>query len=130
MAIELVPLQVAAVRPQYGICLWSKDDRVPVQDFLLDMQSEDLAKFTALMERVVQSGLPRNDERYKKLKGYDNLHELKVKPFRFFFFIESRAGQQLIVLVDVYKKDANSTSRVVLERANRRKDEYYQEKGV
>lgn len=127
MGIELEQLQVnnLLARPLFTIWVWSRDKVSPIQQYLFDLDGILLGKLAALLERVVEHGLPHNKERYKKFTGYENLHEFKVHPLRVFFFLDGNK----IIITTAYLKKKDTTNRDVIARAERIRKEYYSQKG-
>src|SRR5437899_3285562 len=63
----------------------------------------------------------RNDQICKKLKGCDNLYELKAKQIRLFFFIVGKRA----IITHGYVKKSNSTDSQQIARAERLKQEFF-----
>lgn len=62
----------------------------------------------------------KNDQVCKKLKGYDNLFELRAKQVRLFYF---QVGDRIII-THGYVKKSNSTDRQEISRAETLKCEF------
>jgi len=62
-------------------------------------------------------GLPGNPEKYKKLKGYENVHELKSDHVRLLCFVDGRR----IILTEGFMKTKRSTDQKYIDRAERRR---------
>lgn len=101
----------------FEIFWWVEGDGLPpVADFLLnDVQEADRDKVIARINLFARYGLPKNPEQYKKLNGYDNLHELKSHQVRLLFFIDSKR----LIFTEGWLKKQNKSDASRLDRADR-----------
>jgi phage-related protein len=121
--ITLKPLQ-----PQSGACtvhdlyFWADGGDSPVLDFILNLEKTDLGRVLALLDRVATHGLPNNQEKYKKLNRYNNLHELKCDHVRLLFFVDGRK----VIFTEAFMKKKRSTDDRYVDRAERRRQAFTQ----
>jgi len=122
IVVKLIAVQSQpGVRQVRDLFWWSKGDRVPVLDFLLGLEGRDLTRVVALLDSVRAQDLPRhNKEKYNKIHGYENLHELKSHHVRLLFFEEGRR----LVFTEAFVKDKRYTEPGYLDRADCRRKEY------
>lgn len=101
----------------------------PVWDWVKEMQKYEPAVFNKfyqlqlmLMEngKLIREGRVKRDD-IKKLKGTDDIWQLRVKDDRVLFFYY--AGDA-IVFTNQFRKKQNSTPQAEIDRAQTRKEEY------
>lgn len=107
----------------YDIHAITINDRCPVKEFLDNLGPSDQKKIIALLQRTADSGLPKNEEKFKRLKGED-IFEFKSFQVRIFFFLEK---EKLIILTNGFIKKKVRTPLSEIERAKDLRKEY--EKG-
>lgn len=105
---------------QYDIYSVTDGGRSYATDFIKDLQQNDQKKVVALLQRAADHGLPRNEERFHKLKGCD-IYEFKSFQVRLLCF---RDKTRLIILTHGFLKKGNSTPKNEIERAVKLQKEY------
>ena len=112
--------EVRAIRRlQHGECL--------LKQYLGSLDLSDRKKFLRAIRRLAEYGTPRSSEKYRKLKGCGDLHELKVKPHRLLFFF---AGERIAVFTHAFAKHSDKTPQSELDRAVNLRTEYYETFGT
>ncbi len=91
-----------------------------MRDFIEGLAIADKKKVVALLKRTGDHGLPVNEEKFKKLQGYD-LWEFKSYQVRLMCFLY---GDDIVILTHGFRKQRNKTPRTEIERALRIKKEY------
>lgn len=120
--IELIPVQVPIRGLQQLKCFaWTEGNRTPVLDYIFGLADEEQERVVGMLGRVAENGLPRNKELYGKLHDYDNLHELKRKPYRFLFFMR---GNDLVLTEAFKKSDSRRRDTIHYDRADRRRCDF------
>ena len=94
-----------------------------VFDFIIQLQPSDQKQTLKLFGQVQSNGLPHNTEKYKKLAGFSNLHELKADKVRILFCLD---GTNIILLLG-YMKQTQRAPRSILEKADRISGEWIYE---
>ncbi|HML75828.1 MAG TPA: type II toxin-antitoxin system RelE/ParE family toxin [Anaerohalosphaeraceae bacterium] len=85
---------------------------MPAKEFLESLDKRDRTKLVRLFDRMRQKGEIKNPEKFKKLKGCNQLYEFKSKPFRILTF---RKGYTWF-LTNGFKKDDDETPREEIKR--------------
>jgi len=105
----------------YGITI---DNRCLVMDFINELEDADQKKIIALLQRAADSGPPRNEEKFKKLKD-EMLWEFKSYQVRILCFFDK---EKLIILTHGFKKKRDKTPKNEIERANKLRKEYFKKR--
>ena len=107
----------------YKIKYYAKNNKSPVTEFIKEQSAKEKAKILREIELLEEFGLFLGMPHLKKLKGYDDLWELRIKHssniFRI-FFLNYQAG--IFVLLHIFKKKSNKTPQreidIALNRLN------------
>lgn len=87
-----------------------RNNRCQVEDFLKELSEkhpQEFAKVVRLLKRVAQNGLGSNTEKYRQLKDYDQLWELKSYQVRLYF--TKRESRIILLEGNLKKKDRESS---------------------
>lgn len=95
----------------YAICGGNK---CFVQEFIEKLNDKDKKKIIALLKRSADSGIPRNEEKFKKL--VDDIWEFKSYQIRILCTLENN---KIILLIHGFIKKKNETPKKEIEKANR-----------
>lgn len=82
---------------------------------------DDFEKLSALLDRCIRNGMPVNEQKVRKLEGYDGLFEFKAGCLRLFWFWDK--GKVVICTHGIVKK-SQETPKKDLKTAERRKKAY------
>jgi len=107
----------------YDIQAITINERCPVKEFLDNLGLSDQKKIFALLQRSADSGLPKNEEKFKKLHGED-IFEFKSFQVRILCFV---GKERSIILTNGFIKKRVRTPGSEIERAKDLRKEY--EKG-
>lgn len=107
---------------QHDIYAIHKNDRCPVQDFLISLQDSGRKKIIALLKRTAENGTLSNTEKFKKLKGSD-LWEFKSYQIRILCAFKD---DRIIILSHGFTKKSDKTPRSEIKKAERLLKEYFQ----
>lgn len=99
----------------------SRDEECLLMQYIASLDEADQLKLTEALMLLAERGTPSSSSKYRKLKGYNNLHELKEKPHRLLFFF---AGKGIAVFTHGFAKRSDRTPQSELERAVNLRIEY------
>lgn len=90
-----------------------------------DTHWEELSKLVRLWDDIARDGPPSNDQKFKALPGTDGLYEIKTTKLRVLCFWDEGS---LIICTHGFIKKSKKTPPKDLERAQRDKNQYFDEK--
>lgn len=106
---------------RHDICSITHSGRSHIVDFIEGLERKDQKKVIALLQNSADNGLPRNEERFHKLKGVD-IWEFKSFQVRLFCF---RDKDRLIILTHGFIKKSDATPKKEIDKAVRLQREYF-----
>lgn len=86
-----------------------------------EIDESDRQKMVKAISFLANHGTPSSREKYRKLQGQENLHELKVKPHRLVFFFD---GQGVAVFTHGFAKRDDNTPDREIARAEELREAY------
>lgn len=98
------------------------------QEFLQNIGTSlpaELTKISLLLEEFSKRGMIHNQQKFKKLPGTNDLFEFKTTKIRLLCFWD-KGG--LVICTHGFVKKAQKTDRKEISRAQRLKDQYFNEK--
>ena len=119
--LTLEPIYEGPAFALYGIIHSSE---CLVQEFIDTLPQAEQKKIIALLKRAADHGLPKNEEKFKKLQ--DDLFEFKADQVRLICFFDKG---KLIILTHGFLKKSQKTPKTEVEKAKRLQDEYFKGKG-
>lgn len=95
------------------------DDRgnCSAKEYIEALQPKDRAKIIALFELMALKGNISNPEKFKALKGKDDLFEFKSKPHRFLCFILPHQTPKSFIITHGFKKEKGDTPTQEIKKA-------------
>ena len=82
---------------------------------------DDLKKMLALLDRCTRAGLPKNEQKVRKLEGYDHLFEFKAGCLRLFWFWDK---DRMVICTHGIVKKSQATPKKDLKTAETRRKAY------
>ncbi|MFY9268250.1 MAG: type II toxin-antitoxin system RelE/ParE family toxin [Candidatus Manganitrophaceae bacterium] len=119
--MKLEPIYKGPAFALYGIV---QSTECLVQEFIDTLPQAEQKKIIALLKRTADHGLPKNEEKFKKL--WDDLFEFKTGQVRIICFFDKG---RLIILTHGFLKKSQKTPRTEVEKARRLMNMYLQERG-
>ena len=102
----------------YKIKYYLEDGQSPVVNFIKEQSSKEQAKILREIDLLEEFGLSLGMPHIKKLKGYNDLWELRIKHssniFRI-FFLNYKNG--ILVLLHGFQKKSNKTPKREINKA-------------
>jgi len=120
MAGEVMQRELLRAGARLRIYVLRRGERREVLEFLDGLPPSERKKSVALLVRVADHGIPSNPQKYKRLKGYRDLHELKAGQVRLLFFFDR--GD--LVLAHAFRKRGRGTPAREIQAATWRRDRY------
>jgi len=109
----------------FDIEYYDEDGRCPIVEFILQQSPKEQAKIMREIEMLQEFGLALGMPYIRKIRGKDNLWELRIKHgtnyFRIFYCCFSN---KKLVLLHGFKKKQGKTPKQELEVAEKRKKKY------
>ncbi len=97
----------------YKILYYTENDRSPVVEFMLKLPSKDRAKILREIDLLEKHGFALGMPSIKKMKGTDNLWELRIKHssnnYRVFYF--QHISDTFTLLHAIHKKSQKTPKR-------------------
>ena len=105
----------------YKVKYYAENNKSPVVEFIENQSPKEQAKILREIDLLEEFGLFLGMPHIRKLKGYDDLWELRIKfssnIFRIFFFNYKKG---VFVLLHAFKKKNNKTPKREINKALRR----------
>ncbi|WP_430883376.1 type II toxin-antitoxin system RelE/ParE family toxin [Fusibacter sp. JL216-2] len=109
----------------FEIIYYHKDGQCPILDFLMKLPKKDRAKILREVDLLQDFGLQLGMPHVKKMKGTDDLWELRVKQgsdnYRIFYFT---LKAKRFVLLHAFQKKSQKTPKKDIEIAEHRKTDF------
>ena len=120
--------QLLVVGPINHIYVLCRGERCPIMEFIDGLDARTGDRVNALIERIAWHGLPRNREKYRRIKHHRlvpelALDEIKLGQVRILCFTD--ADGALVLTNGFIKKRASQLAREV-ERAIRMIEDYHE----
>jgi len=107
--------------PAEQICVLRRGARCQVLEFIESLEQKEEKKLLALLKRVCEHGVPRNPEKYRRLRSGVKLDEVKSYQVRLLLF---RDDDGAMVLTNAYLKKRGSQLSREIDRALGLREEY------
>ena len=107
-------------------CLY-EGERCRLIQFLDNLSEREMDKVFGYIEHIAEHGPPNNIEKYRKLRGVEELWELKIAKVRIIVFY---ARPDRMILAHGFRKRSRRTPPKEIARAEHLRDEYLAERGT